>query len=129
MTTKLIIQNDSTSNGDVVITWDTVCYVNDPNRPGAGTSTLTLYPGDKPVELGITDSTHLAITETWPTKKPMPGDTAEFCKHGIGVAYRCQDCGDVRPDQRQGVHIAQYDEAVGAFIEPKNIPVPEGSEH
>ena len=60
-TTKVIIENDLTSNGDVQIsafgTWS----------PG-GNVKRTLLPGER-TELGITDTSGVFITETYPTRK------------------------------------------------------------
>jgi len=66
MTTRIIIKNDDdTSNGDILV-------------QGRGTSSgelpATLFPGES-IDLWITTSSSLWITETWPTKK-IDGSTS-----------------------------------------------------
>lgn len=69
MTTKITIENDATSNGDVLIrtasTWSGHAAPNKPTR---------LFPGQK-AEVGITDMSLVVISEEWPTQKPMPEGT------------------------------------------------------
>jgi len=66
MTTKIKIENDGTSNGDVVVRAFNSCE---------GTIAFELLPGEAR-ELWITDNTGLFVTETWPTKKPNPDSPA-----------------------------------------------------
>ena len=60
MTTKIRIENTSDSNGDIVVQGKCISYGDLPS---------TLFPGES-LELWITTSSSLWITETWPTKKP-----------------------------------------------------------
>jgi hypothetical protein len=61
MTTKLTLENDKTSNGDVHLT--IACGFGTPER-------VTLFPGDR-TEKWISTGHAVLIQETWPTTKPF----------------------------------------------------------
>lgn len=61
MTTKIIIKNDESSNGDVVVQGKCTCE---------GDVAFALLPGEGR-ELWITTSSSFFITETWPTAKKI----------------------------------------------------------
>lgn len=71
MTTKITIVNDDSSNGDVIVagasTWSPDGQYYTPKNP------KVLFPGDS-VQVGITDSSIVTITERWPTEKPKPAE-------------------------------------------------------
>jgi hypothetical protein len=58
MTTKVTIENDKSSNGDVLIAG----YNTTEDRVSA-----TVFPGDKR-EVWITNNSVLVVTERWPTE-------------------------------------------------------------
>lgn len=64
MTTRIIIKNEDSSNGDVVVQGRSTSW-SSKDLPA------TLFPGES-LDLWITTSTFLFITETWPTNKPKP---------------------------------------------------------
>lgn len=78
MTTKLLIQNDATSNGDVIVRVANACYVNPPvhGKTIPDTRHLRVLPGQT-LELGITDFSLVSIHEEWPSTKFEPKQRAD----------------------------------------------------
>lgn len=62
MTTRISIKNEDSSNGDVVVQGRCISW-------SSAELPATLFPGEA-MDLWITTSTALFITETWPTQKP-----------------------------------------------------------
>lgn len=48
------------------------------------------------------------------TKQDIKLNDAKFCKHGLGVAYLCAQCGE----KREGVHKVPWDQKQQAYVWP-----------